>query len=149
MNTSASELIIQYMWEQANCCCLLLTPQGIISRASRHAISLRGGDPTGKHFDSILVNFRNTPGFSQALTDLQATHSFNLTTDQMPRTYYFNFYQIPEGYLALGQPCLQEEQMLQRNMLEINQQMADQTRSLQKQLAVLNALNQTPAKSNQ
>lgn len=149
MNTTASEFILQYMWEQANCCCLLLSPQGIISRASGHAISLREVDPTGKHFDSIMVNFRNTPGFSQALTDLQATHSFNLATNQMPRTYYFNFYQIPDGYLALGQPSLQQEQMLQRNMLEINQQMADQTRALQKQLASLSALKQSPDKSNQ
>jgi signal transduction histidine kinase len=122
--------------------CLIINPDGTIKYANSFADSISGKTLQGLPLTEFFIDF----GITFTLTSLNvATPEKRLvnisTSTKLPETYYFRFYGIGSDTLALGEANSIEIGLLRRNMLELNQELNNLTRELQKKNAELKKLN--------
>jgi signal transduction histidine kinase len=142
MAKAINEKILEYIWEHSMMCCLQLTRQGIIVKANAFASGLVSHALPGKPFQSILLEFGNPLDLEKAVSDNSQTFPLNITTkNSLPETFYFRFYDLGENILAVGEANNEEITLLRKNLLEINQELHNLGRELQKKNADLKKLN--------
>ena len=99
-------------------------------------------NPVGLNFNEIFVAFTQTIDPLQAAQN-EMTHvpaSVN-TCAGLPRTFFFSFFKVTEGINVYGESLGTEVLMLQKTLIDTNNELSNMARQLQKSNSELRKLN--------
>lgn len=134
--------ISRYMENKAPVFLLLLSQNGEIITANRHAEHCIGRDLAGLHFSEVILDFSELFDLNTLLNDPDREHLFNVRkASGLPQSYYFSFTPVNEGILVFGRLDAEELETMRREVLSLNQELNNLTRELQKKNAQLQRLN--------
>lgn len=143
MNQKANNFIIDYIDKDSATICLLIGNDNIINYANVFAGLLTGKELVGVNLNEIFITFKENPSVDKFLKSKEKKILINInTSSEIPSTYYFQFYNLDDGILAIGEANNEETNLLKKNFLEINQDLNTLTRELHKKNAELNKLNE-------
>ncbi len=133
----------RYLWEHAPVAALLIDDDGKIARASAYAAELTGSDPRGRALTDLLVDFAHAPSPDEMVRNDAGGHLVNVTTPQgPPKTLYVHAARCEDGVLLLGAADSRELDAMQQKLLELNAELGDLSRRLQKTNAELARANE-------
>jgi signal transduction histidine kinase len=93
-------------------------------------------------FSSLIIDFNNAFNIDSLLLKPDKAHLINLNIKQgLPRTYYFHFSMIDGKILAIGQQDPEEGEKLRTSLLDLNNELNNLTRQLNKKNAALEKLD--------
>ena len=143
MNVSISKIILEkHLNNYSSTILLVFDNDGIIHHANDFVKNLTGQQLSGSHLKNVFLSFG--PGkpwddIPQSPTEIRL---MNITTlDGNPETYYFRFYLEEELTIAIGELDQKEMQALRKNMINLNTDLSNKTRELQKKNIELEQLN--------
>lgn len=139
---SLDEAVRHFLFEESTLFCVVLDDEGVIVSANGYARETVGGDPVGRAFSSLLVDFARTFSLAEVLKEREPTLLTISTASGVPWSYYFRFVPSVDGILAFGEVNSRELESLQRNLMELNTQFSNMSRELQKKTAELEKLNE-------
>jgi signal transduction histidine kinase len=143
MFNDVSEQLATYLLQHSSAICLILRRDGLVLNANPHAYQVSGKDPVGLELNDLFVNFNNTRTIDDYLAQANEKVLVNVVSEgNTPITFYFRFYDLGEKILAIGQIDDREVEILGRNFLELNKELGNLTRELQKKNAALKKLNE-------
>ncbi len=103
-----------------------------VAFANAHATQLFGRDPVGSRFTDLLVNFdRTAPGSFARVADEPRRINFMTFTD-LPQTYVCHFVEGAGRVLVVGAVEPHSLELMQRSLLTVQRDFANQTRELQR-----------------
>lgn len=132
-----------YLMESAPVLAVRLGAGGEITALSAHAERVLGPAVLGRSFSELLVDFAPPADLRTLSATAHQPHMLALNTAAgVPETYYFRFFPLGEGTLALG--CLDalEQDRLRREVLDLNRELNNLARQLHLANAELQELNQ-------
>jgi signal transduction histidine kinase len=137
-----SKKIIEYVELEASLCVLVLDAHGTIEAANKYSRKILGETIIGSMFSSHIVDFNNTFNFDILLTQPDKTHLVHFSIAAgLPQTYYFRFSLVDGKILAIGQQDAEEGERLQTSLLDLNRELNNMTRQLNKKNAALEKLD--------
>ncbi len=142
MIPDAYPYLIDYVMQESSMICLIIGKDGAILKANSCADSLSGKKLEGCPLNDFFVDFGvalDLPGFINAPREKILVNIS--TSSKLPETYYFRFFDLGNSILALGEANSHEIGLLRKNMLELNQDLNNLTRELQKKNVELKKLN--------
>ncbi len=126
-------IILDYFSHEAPVLSLELDRAGIIVAVNDFTARFVGRSLVGLHFHEVLIDFAgqiHPEAFAQAP---EQAHIINVNTSiWFPETFYCRFYPLTEGVLVLGCVNLSEQEFLRAQTTQINQQLGNMARELQK-----------------
>lgn len=135
-------VVYQYVLEKAAIIFLVFDRQGIIRETNQFSSNLLGPDVIGRSFSQVFIDFEGDLKLDQLATERASSRLLNVSTKGgLPETFYFDFFEENDHIFVLGQSDSNELDLLRRNLLDINTQLSNTTRMLQKANAELNHLN--------
>lgn len=142
MTDKAQPYMIDYLVQDSSMICLIIGNEGVIQYSNLFADSLSGKKLQGRPLNDIFIDFNH----SLNLDDFRKTSPdkmiINIATSvKLPETYYFRFYNLGNSILAMGEVNSVEIGQLRNSMMELNQELNNLTRELQKKNAELKKLN--------
>ncbi len=143
MIPEAHPYLIDYLMQESSMICLIIGKDGIIQKANSFADSLSGKKLQGHPLNDFFVDFGielDLAGFLKASGEKILVNIS--TSSKLPETYYFRFFDLGNSILALGEANSHEIGLLRKNMLELNQELNNLTRELQKKNVELKKLNE-------
>jgi signal transduction histidine kinase len=110
---------------------------------NQHAQKQLGNDQLGRQANEIFLDFRGTFSLKRCAQQQASGQLLNLSTvSGLPQTYYFSFYELNDGILALGQIDTLELDNLRQELVQSNNELNNLTRELHKKSAELTKLNE-------
>ena len=142
MFNDVSEQLATYLLQHSSAICLILRRDGLVLDANPHTYQVSGKDPVGLELNDLFVNFNNTRTIDDYLSQANEKVLVNVVSEgNTPITFYFRFYDLGEKILAIGQTDDWEIEILRRNFMDLNKELGNLTRELQKKNADLKKLN--------
>ncbi len=134
---------LDYVLESASVLALCLNADLEITAANGYAYRVLGTDAVGRPLSWCVVNFNESTNLRALVARHTGVHMLGLSTAAgMPETFYFRFFPLPNGTLALGSLDVQEQQRLRSEALSLNRELSDLARQLHQANAELHELNQ-------
>ena len=134
---------LDYVLESASVLALCLNADLEITAANAYAYRVLGTDAVGRPLSWCVVNFNESTNLRALVARHTGVHMLGLSTAAgMPETFYFRFFPLPNGTLALGSLDVQEQQRLRSEALSLNRELSDLARQLHQANAELHELNQ-------
>ena len=131
-----------FLWNDSSLYCLLTDRNGIVKKASVNAEALFGDSLINKSVNDIFIYFDGNFDISNFVTDPGKKHILNISTkDNLPESFYFNFYEIDGNILAIGELNTGEIQLMKRTLIETNNELNNVTRQLHKKNEELIKIN--------
>lgn len=135
--------ILEYVDATAPILLLRVAPEGRVTHSNQYTRQLMGRDPAGLTLGEVLVDFEGTLDLAAMSADGQREHLVNVqTAGDLPETFYVRVVGSDGGSLMLGRQDVSELHRLQRDVIRLNQNLANLTRRLQKANADLARLNE-------
>jgi signal transduction histidine kinase len=142
MMHEAQPYLVEFMMQDSRMICLTVGKDGMIQQANQFACSLSGMKLEGRPLNEFFIDFSLSLNPAGLLHSTAEKALVNVSTSsKLPETYYFRFYDLGNAILALGEANNEEVGLLRKNMLELNQELNNLTRELQKKNAELKKLN--------
>ncbi len=136
-----TEVIGKFFGERASLICLNTDTNWNIREANQFTVELVGTKAIGQPLHKLFVDFHDALDFKAMLDDHQK-HLLHLnTTGGLPQTFYFSFLASDDGNVVIGESDSNETEHLQKSLIEINNEMSNLTRALQKKNVQLRKLN--------
>lgn len=121
-----AEAALIYMMETAPVLALRLDQLQRVVTANAQARHVLGPEVVGQTLREMVVDFTEVPPHPG-----NGIHLLSLNTDAGgPETFYFRFFPLAEGTLALGSLDFPEQERLHTEVLGLNQELNDLTRQL-------------------
>ncbi|MBF0276615.1 MAG: response regulator [SAR324 cluster bacterium] len=139
----AADILTQYLDLEASIIFLLIDSKGVVLETNQYTKTMTGLDFSNQQQNlyDVLVDFGNLPSLEE-IKNNSSVQMFNIqTSDNLPQTFYFNFFQKDDFTIVLGQMDQQETDELRNNLLQANNEANNLTRELQKKNAQLEQLN--------
>ena len=143
MNTHypAAQCILDHVMKGTNLIVAVMDDKGIIKQANRRAEQFAGSSLAGKPFDTLVIDFKKSFSLDDALRADKEQYLLHIVNKEgLPNTYYFTFQRTSDGIVAIGQQDPDEIDHMRRNLLDMNNELNDLTRRLQKKNARLEEL---------
>jgi len=142
MASKVNDLLINYLWNNSSLICLIINKDGFVQHANAYAGILTGKDLIGMSINEIFVHFDKPMIVSDYLTQPLKKEILNIeTSKQLPSSYYFQFYELDNSVLALGEANSMEIELMRNTLLELNGDLNNLTRELQKRNVELKKVN--------
>ena len=136
MTSDIKERLIHYLSHDASIIFLMIAKDGTVLQSNVFADRLAGKQLTGMHYSEIFINFGTTYTISDYLKYSGEKTMIHINTiSTVPETYYFKLYDIGSSVLAFGELNSSDTHLLQKNLLEFNQELSNLTREIQKKNA--------------
>jgi signal transduction histidine kinase len=141
MPSKMNESLIQYLSKNSSIIFLIINKEGKILESNEFADNLTGKKLTGQLYTEIIINFGKTVEISEYLNHTEEKILVNVNTHStLPETYFFKFYDLGNTVLALGESDRKDVNLLRKNLLELNQEMSNINRKLEKKTAEMKKL---------
>jgi len=135
--------LFDYMIHESSTLCLLIDKEGVILQSNSFADKLSGQKLTGLPITDLFLHFNRAPEISEYLSPPGEKILVNVITKaELPSTYYFIFYDLGSSVLAIGEADNLDSDKLRKNLLELNQDLHNLSRELQKKTIELTKLNE-------
>jgi signal transduction histidine kinase len=138
-----NSFLVEYIKQDSSMIYLVIGKDGVIIYANAFAQLLSGRNLQGRPLNELFIDFGiaiDPAGFLDGSTDKKL---INITTSAgLPETYYFRFYEQGDAIHALGEVNATELSVLRKNLLELNKEMNNLARELQKKNMELRKLNE-------
>ncbi|MBI9074842.1 MAG: hypothetical protein JEZ02_05450 [Desulfatibacillum sp.] len=134
----SSETFYEYINDYAPVLFFRLDREGRILSTNRYARQICGDLPTETRFQEILIDFQALFDFKNMTDNPSGKRLFSIkTVSGFPHSYLFVFKNIGEETLAFGHFDLEDIELLRTEVLSLNQELGNLTRSLHKKNAEL------------
>jgi signal transduction histidine kinase len=134
--------VSSYLRDQAPVVYLEFDQQGVVRAANRFSVDMLGPDVVGRPFCDVFFDARGTLTLKALAVDPSQIHRLDVSLPtRLPQTIHCSFYATGDRILALGHVDISELQSLQRQFIELNNELNVLTRQLQKANAELERLN--------
>ena len=134
---------LDYVLESAPVLALCLDANLEITAANTYAYNVLGKSVLGRPFAWCVVDFSQSTDLRALTAQRTGIHMLGLNTAVgMPETYFFRFFTLAHGTLALGSLDVQDLQRLRSEALGLNRELNDLARQLHQANAELRELNQ-------
>lgn len=131
------------LWQQLSLLLFELDSEGRIVRASCYASKVLGPELESRSFQELLVDFHSSWNLDKLCDEQGCCHLLNLiSATGLPQSFRLFCHRIPNGYLIVGEQDVQDAFLLQTQLVDLNNRMAEMTRELQKKNADLERLNE-------
>jgi signal transduction histidine kinase len=141
MLTGFEERMIKYLEDESSVIVLTIASDGTIIKSNRFATDLTGKKLEGINVNEIFFSFGRQFNITDQLSETGGKVLINITTASgLPGTYYFRFYNFGSSVLAIGEANSLDLELLRKNLLELNQELNNLSRELQKKNAELKKL---------
>jgi len=138
-----AEATLSYVMETAPVLALHLDDKQRVVAVNAMARQVLPEGVVGCLLADLVIDFTNSIDFKWLTTQRGGTHRLTMKTAAgLPETYYFRFFPLVGGTLALGGKDLQEQAFLRNEVLGLNRDLNNLTRSLYQANAELHELNQ-------
>jgi signal transduction histidine kinase len=142
MPDGVNEILIRYLANNASVIIITVDKGGTILQSNSFAALITGKNLEGLNVNDIFISFNKPFNISDYISDPPKKTLVNISNEsQMPGTWYFEFYDMGSSVLAIGEANNVEIELLRKNMLELNQELNNLSRELQKSNAELKKLN--------
>lgn len=143
MPTDVNASLIQYLSHESSIIFLIIEKDGTILKSNTFADQITGKQLTGMHYSEIFIKFGQAITISDYLNQSEEKTLVNVNTfSTLPESFYFKFYDQGNTVLALGESNTHDNVILQKNLLELNQELNNLSRELQKKNAEMKKLNE-------
>lgn len=140
MCLSASELqvIAKYVYDDAAILIFLLNNDGEVIWNNRYCQKLLGHNIAGQNFQELVVDFQNTFRLEEYTNRESGRSLLTLNIPNgLPRSFLFTFRRMERSILVFGENDADELEQLRSELLHVNQELNNLTRSLHKKNAEL------------
>ncbi len=138
-----NSLLVEYIRQDSSMIYLLIGKDGIIISANAFTELLSGKNLQGRPLNELFIDFGVALDIGGFLDGNKDKKLINISTSAgLPETYYFRFYDQGDSILALGEVNSTELSVLRKTLLELNKEMNNLTRELQKKNTALRKLNE-------
>jgi signal transduction histidine kinase len=135
--------LVNYLDAHASMIKLTLAGNGEIIKANSFAERLAGRPLSATHIKDFFTDFNASLDIEKLLQDEITKALFNVNTFRnLPETFYFTSFKIPEGMLLIGELNNAEAEDMRNTMISLNNELNNLTRELQKKNVQLDQLNQ-------
>lgn len=136
-----SSAFVRYLTDHAPILFLTLGRDGSIFRMNRYAARFLGGESAFRYFQDILVNFNDSFDMAEAVDSEDALLLSIASADGDLQSFYFHFLTQDDcpgtDVLAFGHTDAEDFSLMQGEIVNLNQQLSNMTRDLQKKNAKL------------
>ena len=123
MPTDVNASLIQYLSHESSIIFLIIEKDGTILKSNKFADQITGKQLTGMHYSEIFIKFGKAICISDYLNQSEEKTLVNVNTfSSLPESFYFKFYDQGNAVLALGESNSHDNIILQKNLLELNQE---------------------------
>ena len=138
-----AEATLSYVMETAPVLALHLNDQQRVVAVNAMAQKVLPTGMVGSLLTELVVDFGNSIDFTWQTAQRENTHRLTVkNASGLPETYYFRFFPLAEGTLALGSMDFHEQACLHNKILKLNGELNNLTRSLHQANAELQELSQ-------
>lgn len=136
------ELLTQYIMTEANLILVALDRNGIVLEANAFTKALLNEDPVNRPFRDIIVDFHGTFSIQEMVGNDNWPVLLNITgKSDLPQSFYFHFYAQGDHTIAIGQTDADELEAMRGSLLNLNNELGNLTRQLQKKNVQLEQLD--------
>ena len=134
--------LVHYLDQDSSVIAITIGKDGTILQSNKFASELTGKKLDGCNVNDFFICFDKPFNLSECLLSSHEKKLLNINTSSgLPSTYYFQFYDLEKSILAIGEVNSLEIELLRKNMVELNQELNNLSRELQKKNAELKKLN--------
>jgi signal transduction histidine kinase len=134
--------LADYAWNEATWLCLELDESGRVRRANTAVQTLFGADWDRQPFAARVVNFQGLNLETLIASCARRQRLSVETATPLPETFLFSFFPLPGGgRLVIGEPDLPPAHQIERQMLDITNELSNLSRELAQKNAELERLN--------
>lgn len=135
--------LINYLDDHSSMIKLTLDGNGEIIKANAFAERLAGRPLRATHIKDFFTDFNARLDIEKLLQDEITNALLNVNTFRnLPETFYFTSFKIPEGMVLIGELNNAEAEEMRNTMINLNNELNNLTRELQKKNVQLDQLNQ-------
>jgi signal transduction histidine kinase len=134
--------LVNYLDDHASMIKLTLAGSGEIIKANAFAERLAGKQLINTHIKDFFTDFNAMLDIDKLLQDEITNALLNVNTFRnLPETFYFTSFKIPEGMLLIGELNNNETEEMRNTMISLNNELNNLTRELQKKNVQLDQLD--------
>jgi signal transduction histidine kinase len=134
--------LVRYLDDHSSIVKLTAAHNGEIVQANVFAEKLAGRTLQGTHLKDFFTDFNAMLDFDKLLKDETSKAMLNVNTfSDLPETFYFTSFKIPEGIILIGELDHKETEDMRNTMISLNNELNNLTRELQKKNVQLDQLN--------
>lgn len=139
-DTPSTSALLAYLNEATPVLFLKLNARQQVESTNAYARRVLGEHLVGRTLGELIVDFTPPPDW---MANHDAIHLLSLNTAAgIPDSYYFRFFEVADGWWALGSLDHEEQTRLQTQVMELNHELNALTRQLHLANAELQELNQ-------
>ncbi len=143
MGECANQILLDHFRKNSSVIYTETDDVGNITFCNNYLCNLTGKELAGENFSKLLVDFEQQFSFEYLKTFNNESLLLNIETKTgIPATYKFNFYKSELGYVIIGESNSQDTELLRKNLLDINSDLNNLSRELQKKNLELKKLNE-------
>ncbi len=143
MTTSRQELMMDFIAHSQSLAFLDFDDKGLVRDMNVYTKELLGEAILGKSFRDVFVDFENRLDLESLYAQTDAPRLLSISTASgMPQSFFFSFYPVEGGGIAIGEQNNTEVEQLRRHLTSVNQELSNQGRELHKANAELRRLNE-------
>ncbi len=137
-----SEWLTKYTMTECNLIVVVLDGNAIVVEANAYAKKLLKTDPVNRPFKEIIVDFHGTFSIHELMDKGDWPVLLNITgKSDLPQSFYFHFHAHRDHTIAVGQTDAEELEALRGSLLNLNNELGNLTRQLQKKNVQLEQLD--------
>lgn len=140
MPPNQQQAILEYFQNDAPILYFLLNENGGILSVNRYCQELLGESIVGHSFEELLIDFHQSFRLEDHINNRHALLSFNVP-NSLPKSFILTFHKVDDCILVFGKNDAEELELLRSELLHVNQELNNLTRSLHKKNAQLAHLN--------
>lgn len=142
VDTPVADRLLSYVMDEAALIVVRMDIDGTIHEANKYTETLVGVALSGKPFTDMILDFQKTFVLQTMLDRGNDPQLLNVVNQSgLPQTYYFHFYAYTDEVLAIGQQDVQELENLRYSLVQLNNELNNTTRQLQKKKVQLEKLD--------
>jgi len=136
-----ADLSLAYLTNEAPVMVIRADLAGSILAANRFAEIIIGGNIVGRQFNELPLNQNASINFASIPSGKE--YRLNMPTQTgLPQTFYFRFYAAGDHIVAFGRMDYDEMESMRRQIVQLNNELSNLTRTLHKKNAELQQLNE-------
>lgn len=136
------ERLVNYLDNHSSIIKLTIDAKGIITHANVFAERLAGRQLESSHISTFFTEFNANLDLEKIVSEEIDNSLINVNTNQnLPETFYFTSFKIPEGMVLIGELNSAESEKIRKIMISLNNELNNLTRELQKKNVQLDQLN--------
>jgi len=115
---------------------------GTVQQANGYAEALCGRELTGCNLSEVIIDFSGSFSLETALNE-EAPRMWSVTTvSGLPQTFTFHFLDQGSRVVSIGEHNHRDSNLLEEQLVQLNQEVSNTNRELQKKTAELGRLNE-------